>query len=288
MSGSRTRTATRTAGEVARLLGIAESTLRAWHRRYDVGPRPVRPGGYRRYSDEDIATLRRMHDLVAGGMLRSDAAEAVRTPEPLAQPDQLLPELLVASYELDSARCRGLLERAVRECGVRETWERVCRPALAAIDASQLAERRAGACVEREHVLSWAISATLHGIVPAPGVRSRVLLACAGAEQHTLALEVLAAALAERNVGVRMLGAAVPAASLRNAVAAATPDVVVVWAQRGATAGSDTLAAMRRLPVRRIAAGPGWSPDKLAGAELVTTLPDAVSLVLDAIGTARR
>jgi DNA-binding transcriptional MerR regulator len=287
-------TATRTAGEVARLLGIAESTLRAWHRRYGVGPFPSRPGGYRRYGDEDVATLRRMHELVSDGMLPSDAANAVRTPTTAGgRPDQWLPELLVAAYELDSRRCSALVERAVRDCGMPETWERLCRPAMAAIDASQLVERRSANprssdCVERERVLSWSISASIHRGAPVADGAPRVMLACAADEQHTLALEVLAAALAERGVAVRMLGAAVPTVSLKHAVTTAAPDVVVLWAQRRATARADALAALRRRKLRRVAAGPGWTRDRLAGAEHVSSLSDAVAVVERAVAAGRR
>jgi hypothetical protein len=128
----------------------------------------------------------------------------------------------------------------------------------------------------------------LHRVAPlVDGARPRVVLACADAEQHTLALEALAAVLAERGFPVRMLGASVPPTSLRRAVAAAEPDVAVVWSQRRVTASPDGLAVLRRMPVRRVAAGPGWSADRLAGAQLVTTLPDAVTTVSEAVSAGR-
>ena len=66
-----------TAGQVARQLGIAESTLRAWHRRYGIGPHGSEPGRYRHYAEADVARLRRMLELIKLGMLASDAARAV-------------------------------------------------------------------------------------------------------------------------------------------------------------------------------------------------------------------
>src|ERR1700759_1599917 len=70
-----------TAGQVARHLGIAESTLRSWHRRYGIGPHGTEPGRYRRYLEEAVPRLRRMLDLIGLGMLPSEAARAVQAGE---------------------------------------------------------------------------------------------------------------------------------------------------------------------------------------------------------------
>lgn len=277
-----------TAGQVARQLGIAESTLRAWHRRYGVGPDAARPGGYRRYTERDLARLRHMRELIDAGMLPSDAARAANAFDPALpgsarQPGDLVPDLLAATEQLDTARCVRLLAGAVSEWGVVTAWDGLCRPALAAIDADQEARGRGGeVCVDREHVLSWAVNAAL---LRAPETitgrnRTPVLLSCVDAEQHTLPLEALAAALHEQGVSVRMLGAAVPTASLVRAVATVAPDVVVVWAHTQETARTDVLRELRRFPARRVAAGPGWPRRKLAGVTYVNSLTDALDTVL--------
>lgn len=258
---------TRTAGQVARVLGVAESTLRAWHRRYGVGPHAERPGGYRRYTDEDVARLQRMHDLVRKGMLPSDAARAVeRGGVPVRVTD-----LLAAAADLDSARCRALLGQALGGRGVVDLWETLCRPALTAVDEA--------ARVDREHVLSWAITATLHRVgTPGPVRGGAALLACTDTEQHSLPLEALAAALAERGVPARMLGAAVPTDVLVGAVSTTRPDVVVLWSHQPGTARQDALAALAGpRPPRVFTAGPGWPAGDPAGH--LATLPDAVALL---------
>ena len=277
-----------TAGQVARQLGIAESTLRAWHRRYGVGPQAARPGGYRRYAERDLARLRHMRELIDAGMLPSDAARAANAfdPAPLGsarQPGDLVPDVLAATERLDTARCVRLLAGAVAEWGVVTAWDGLCRPALAAIDADQDARGRDGElCVDREHLLSWAINAALLRAPEALVVRDRapVLLSCVDAEQHTLPLEALAAALQEHGVGVRMLGAGVPTASLVRAVSVIAPDVVVLWAHRRETARTDVLRELRRFPVRRVAAGPGWPRRRQAGVTHVNSLADALDTLL--------
>ncbi|WP_035303990.1 MerR family transcriptional regulator [Actinokineospora inagensis] len=262
-----------TAGQVARQLRIAESTLRAWHRRYGVGPHAARAGQYRRYTAEDIARLRRMRDLIDAGTLPSEAARAITAAISAAQ---ALPQVLAAARELDNARCVDLLENVFADVGVVDLWERVCRPALTALDDGPCAEDG----IDTEHVLSWAITAVLHRVSRPPTEQAApVLLACAATEQHTLGLEALAAALAESRVPVRMLGAAVPMPSLVHAAAIAAPAAVVLWAQRPQTAQPDALRALRSFSSRRVIAGPGWPRRPLAGVDHVDSLSAAMTLL---------
>lgn len=270
-----------TAGQVARQLRIAEATLRAWHRRYGVGPHPAREGQYRRYGAEDIARLQRMRDLIDAGTLPSEAARAISVAAPETRPlPQVLAAVLTATRKLDNARCLDLLEHTLADVGAVELWDEVCRPALAAVDSGPHGDSTAVG-IDAEHVLSWAITAALHRVARPPTGRGRppVLLACAGAEQHTLGLEALAAALAERRIPVYMLGAAVPTHTLVEAVTTAAPAAVVLWAQRTETARSEAMRALRPFPVRRLTAGPGWSSRRLTGVEHVADLSAALTLL---------
>jgi DNA-binding transcriptional MerR regulator len=268
---------TRTAGQVARLLDVPESTLRAWHRRYGVGPAAPRPGAHRRYTEEDVARLLRMRDLIRAGALPSDAARRLADGTDARPPAAVLPELLAAAADLDNACCLRLLERSLAGHGVVRWWEDLCRPALRAVESRQ---QSGDECVDQEHVLSWAISATLHRTAPPTTTAPpAVMLACAEGEYHTLPLEALTAALAERDIPVRMLGAAVPAASLRHAVTATHPAVVVLWSQSPVTASRDAVRALREHGARCVLAGPGWSRGRTAGAVHAPTLPAALELL---------
>lgn len=86
----------------------------------------------------------------------------------------------------------------------------------------------------------------------------RVLLACADGDQHTLALEALLAALAERRIDARMLGASVPASALVAAADTLRPAVIVVWSQISGTARPDLLETIAAMADLVVAAGPGW------------------------------
>src|SRR6201995_5495278 len=177
-----------TAGQVARHLGIAESTLRSWHRRYGITPQGSEPGRYRRYSEADVARLRRVLDLLKLGMLASEAARTVQAGETEAVPvDQDVADLMAAARGADSERCRAILDNVLIRRGVVEAWDAVCRPALALADADQ---RDDPDCIDIEHALSWAMLGALHR-VPVPPIPPGTvvgLLACVESEDHTLPL----------------------------------------------------------------------------------------------------
>lgn len=268
-----------TAGLVARDLGIPESTLRTWHRRYGLSPQDAEPGRYRRYGAEDVARLRRMLAFINLGMLASDAARTVRGGEaPSLPPARDVTDLVEAAGALDTVRCDVLLDRLLARRGVVDAWELVCCPALQAVDAHSGDDP---VLIAAEHALSWALLGALHRS-PRPPVApgaALTLLACTEDEQHTLPLAALSAALAERRVPSRMLGAATPGPSLERAVLEARPDAVVLWAQRQETAAPGLLSALSRYPVRLVAAGPGWDIRLLTGVSLVLTLRAALTVL---------
>ncbi|GAB1510905.1 MerR family transcriptional regulator [Actinophytocola sp. KF-1] len=260
-----------TAGQVARVLGVAETTLRSWHRRYGVGPHAARAGAYRRYTADDIVRLQHMRELIESGMLASDAAKAVSGSP--AGPPRALARLVDAARRLDNEACRAIVAETVQAFGVVTAWDEVCRPALADVEERQLAGGES--CIPHEHVLSWGIASALHRGTPHCAGTPAVMLACTDGELHSLPLEALAAALAERRVPARVLGAAVPAGSLLEAVRTACPDVVVLWAHRPETADPAVLRRLRRFPVRVMTAGPGWPSRR--GAEHLGSLTGALA-----------
>lgn len=268
-----------TAGQVAGYLGISESTLRTWHRRYGLDPDGAQPGRYRRYHAADIERLRRMAELVDGGMLASEAARIVGSGGPApARPAVDIASLVAAARALDGGRCRIVFDDALARRGVIDAWEHVGVPALAAVHDDQ---RLDPSCIDIEHTLSWAVMAALSGLPrqPADPAAARTLLACTDGELHTLPLAALAAALAERRMPVRMLGAANPTPSVVRAVRQARPETIVLWSQRPETAGDEVLRALREHPVRVVIAGPGWPPGAAPGVLRVASLRAAVELL---------
>ena len=307
-----------TVAAVARRLGIAPATLRTWDRRYGLGPNEHQSGAHRRYTRGDLARLSLMRRLTLEGMPPGEAAQLAIAAAPdeaeaalsaaLAEPDVPLtdrPEpgragggrvvalphadpaargLARAAMSLDAAACIEILTADIDARGVIGTWETMLRPVLAA-----MGERWAvtGQGIDVEHLLSEAVLTVLRGVRPAAAtaaVSSRfALLAGAEAEQHVLPLHVLAAALAERRVPARVLGAAMPREALAAAVRRSGPAAVFVWSQLVGTGDPSQLAGLPALrpAARTIVGGPGWDPARLpAGVHLASSLPDAVEQVL--------
>ncbi|HEX5740372.1 MAG TPA: MerR family transcriptional regulator [Pilimelia sp.] len=295
-----------TAGEAARRLGVAVTTLRSWHRRYGLGPSGYRPGRHRRYTAADLGRLEVMRRLTAGGVPAAQAArQALGGGLPAGLPagpatadagpftdGRRARGLARAAVRLDAAVLRRQLAEALTAHGVVPLWDRLIRPTYHLIEARQA---RGQQLVDAEHLFSGVVSAVLAG-VPRPELPpARVLLSCTDEEQHALPLEALAAALAEAGVATRHLGARVPGPALARAVRRVGPAVVVMWSHTAATAHLAQLAAVaagRPRPLLLLAAGPGWQGAAVpAGAESgpdgLGPARDRIVAVLDAAAAAR-
>ncbi|MFJ8051400.1 MerR family transcriptional regulator [Streptomyces luteogriseus] len=194
-----------------------------------------------------------------------------------------------AALRLDAAALDELLETAIVEHGLVAAWTEVIMPTLQAVGRKW--ESSGEKYVEVEHFLSWHVSGALRrGAPPSAADRpgATVVLACVPGENHTLPLEVLAAALAERGLPVRMFGGALPVESLVTAVRRTGPAAVGLWAQSRTTASrplAQHVAAMewgvrgaRRKPVV-LTIGPGWTGRTVTGLPRPTGLAEAVALL---------
>ncbi|MFL6122923.1 MerR family transcriptional regulator [Actinophytocola sp.] len=262
------------AGEVARRLGIAVTTLRTWHQRYDLGPSHHEAGRHRRYTPEDVTRLDTMRRLTAQGVPAATAARIARgSPTtagrdggghtvPVGRAGAAARGLARAAMRLDQSAMRTALDEAIATHGVVSTWDDVVRPVLHGIGERHARTRT---MVEVEHVLSRAVSEALSAVRPPTG-NATVLLACTDEEQHGLPLEALVAALAETGRASRLLGPRVPADALLAAVRRTGPRGIVLWSQTPATADVgqlETLLDHRPAPLVIVAAGPGWHTSAL-------------------------
>ncbi|MEW1684971.1 MerR family transcriptional regulator [Streptomyces sp. NPDC093594] len=305
-----------TTGEVARRLGVAPTTVRTWDSRYGLGPELHTGGRHRRWAPADVARLERMCALTATGLAPAEAARLARTEEPsaaaparparAAAPPRRAPAraragsglslgdarqeckgIARAALRLDATALERLLLDAMREHGLVAAWTEVIVPTLQAVGRKW--ESSGERYVEVEHFLSWHVSGALRRSTPdsvpdRPGATT--VLACVPGENHTLALEVLAAALTERGVPVRMFGGALPVESLIAAVRRTGPAAVALWAQSRSTASrplAQHVAAMewgvrgaRRSPYV-LTLGPGWSGRPVPGTARATGLAEAVT-----------
>ncbi|MFE3017574.1 MerR family transcriptional regulator [Streptomyces sp. NPDC059256] len=311
-----------TTGAVARRLGVAPTTLRSWDRRYGIGPAAHVGGKHRRWTADDIAVLARMCDLTSTGLPPAEAARLARTapatsgdrpptmssglpvqrrgPRRAARTGLQLGDvrkecrgLARAALRLDAEAVDALLDAAIADHGLVTAWNEVVVPTLLAVGRKW--ESSGERYVEVEHLLSWHVSSALRRAHTAPSGQlpgPPVLLACVPGEGHTLPLEALAAALAERGFPVRMFGAALPVEALDGAVRRMGPAAVVLWAQSRTTASrplaqhvagiSWGVRGARRQPLVLVA-GPGWAGSPVPG----TVRPLALEEAIDALESMR-
>ncbi len=265
---------------VAERLGVPTPTLRSWNLRYGIGPQQHEAGRHRYFTESDIAVLEQMVELVRKGASPGSAARTAIAHREAAAPDlgDLNP-VLDAAFLLDTVALLSIFDRHFRHHGVIATWDRLCRTAFAAVVNRQDSD---GGCIDVEHVLSWAVVTSLHRL-PQPVLddRATVILACTENESHSLPLEALRAALAEIDIGARMLGAEVPAAALADALSRCVrPTVVVLWSHSRGTADLSAVHAVLDARATSYVAGPGWTGvDLPAHVERIESLSDAVGLV---------
>jgi DNA-binding transcriptional MerR regulator len=310
-----------TVAVVARRLGVAPATLRTWSRRYGLGPDQHSAGTHRRYTAEDLARLELMRSLTLQGVAPAQAAAAARAAQvdpatadagyadagaaavngdlpgaagragggavlALGRVDPRTRGLARAAQALDAPRVTATLSEALARDGVAVAWESLIKPVLVAI-GRRWSEGKIG--IDVEHLLSECVVSALRDAVrqqPDPVSSRPVLLACAPEEQHTLPLHAVAAALAERRVDVRILGARVPNEALIEAMRRCGPGAVFVWSQLDETGDGQQFAALPRTrpATQLVAGGPGWSSTLPPQVARPDSLPEAVSLLARAAG----
>jgi DNA-binding transcriptional MerR regulator len=292
-----------TVAALARRLGVAPATLRTWDRRYGVGPSGHSAGAHRRYTPADVQRLEEMRRLTLEGVAPVEAARvalagsgshppapAAESPPqvvvPLRGPDAAVRGLTRAALALDARAIDKTLVEAFAKHGVLWTWEALLLPVLTGIGQRW---QETGNGVDVEHLMAESVLGAFRSVTrsaPPPRNARPVLLASAPEEMHTLPLHALAAALAERGIDSRVLGARVPGPALAAAVRRGGASGVFLWAHRPEVADPAQVAAVpaMRPPVCIVVGGPGWQADVPVGAESVATLSEAVTVLQRAAG----
>ncbi len=226
-------------GELARRTGVSVELLRAWEKRYGLlSPRRT-SGGFRLYDADDERRVRRMRELISGGLSAGEAAsEALaRTGVP---PDGLTsdetPELqrlavtLEASLDrYDEAAANEVLDRLLAAYTISTVLGRVLLPYL-----HRLGERWSAGSVSvaQEHFASSVVRARLLGLARGwgRGVGPHALLACPPGELHDLPLIMLGVLLSRFGWRITYLGTDTPLDTLGRAARDLRPDIVVLAA----------------------------------------------------------
>jgi DNA-binding transcriptional MerR regulator len=194
--------------------------------------------------------------------------------------------LAKAAFSLDAPACTQLIQNSLHAKGVVWTWEKLLFPVLFAIGKKW---ESSGQGIEAEHILSECITGQLKQIsdqLTAPINMRPVLLAAAVDELHTIPQYVVAAALAERKIGSRSLGARVPHDSLLNAIKRLAPAAVLIWAQipvKTIPVEYEILINSRPAPLL-LMVGPGWPENLPNGFTRAGDLNSTITAISNALG----
>jgi methanogenic corrinoid protein MtbC1 len=254
--------------------------LRAWEKRYGLLDPDRSDGGFRLYSDEDVARVRSMQAHLADGLAAAEAArralengggEAVAG-DLVAQSKRELADALAGFSE---GRANAVLDRLLGALSVDAVLTDVVLPYLHELGE---AWERGEATVAQEHFASNVVRGRLLGLGRGWGEGSgpQALLACAPGEQHDLGLIAFGIALRNRGWRITYLGQDTPLATIEHEARALKPDRVVLVSAapaRLAKLSADLARLAKAAPLALAGAGASAELATKAGATLLADDP---------------
>jgi MerR family transcriptional regulator, light-induced transcriptional regulator len=235
--------------------GVDASLIRAWERRYGV-TRPERtPGGYRLYSDEEIARLRAMRELIERGWSAAQAATAAsaqpstaaarEVPSPASSP--AVPDLVPPAARYDLAAVEHVLDDMFGRGSFEAVIDDLVLPAVARLGE---AWQDGTIDIAAEHLASSAVLRRLSALFDMAGVAAGargVLVGLPPGSRHELGALAFAVALRRMGGDVLYVGSDVPVASWVAAAveSAAQAAVIGVVRESDVTPAAQVATALR-------------------------------------------
>ncbi len=247
-------------GTLARLTGFSPALLRAWERRFGLILPERGEGGQRVYGDGDLALLRRVSALLAGGRaigeiarldratLRSTAQVSVPAGGP-AVAESLRERIVTAAVALNARGVSSALDEAFATMAADHVVSDVIEPAAIAVGILW----KSGTCtVASEHLVSdqflLRLGRLLDAAQPLDADAPRVVAACFPDEHHQLGLRIVAWHLARHGVRVVYLGSSMPLEDLAIACRTSRPHAVLLSVTRRAVFTRHMTALTRLFP----------------------------------------
>lgn len=223
-------------GELARRTDVSPPLLRAWEARYGLLVPSRSAGGFRLYSEDDEARVRRMRAHQDRGLSAAEAARlAVETEipgteqAPAADLEKAATELRLALERFDEVEAQAVFDRLVASLTLDSVLGDVVLPCL-----HEIGDRweRGEISVAQEHFATNLFRGRLLGLARGwgQGRGPRALLACAPGELHDLGLISFGLALRARGWTITFLGPATPVETLAETAATLAPELVVMTA----------------------------------------------------------
>ncbi len=248
-------------GELARRVGLSPDVLRAWERRYEILEPKRSPGGFRLYSDADVARVVLIQRHLATGLAPAQAAQRacaeLDAPTPTEFDGDPIAELRTALEGFDEGTAQRAIDHIMQRFALESVVTNVVFPYL-----RDLGERwRTGEItVAQEHFASRVLRSRLIGQGRGwdEGTGPRVLLACAPHELHDLPLVCLGLAFREQGWRVTLLGADTPIETVITTTDVLQPELAVIAVTMGSELeeSHDALVALAHRTAL-VLAGPG-------------------------------
>jgi len=269
-------------GELARRVGLSPDVLRAWERRYKILDPQRTPGGFRLYSDADVARVVAMQRHLATGLAPAQAAARARAglehPAPDGFEGDPIAELRTALEGFDEGTAHRAIDHLMERFAVESVVTNVIFPYLRDLgdrwDAGEVT-------VAQEHFASRIVRSRLISRARGwdEGTGPRAVLACAPGELHDLPLVCLGLALREQGWRITLLGADTPIDTLMTTADVLHQDLTVLSFMMGNRL-EESRAALAELARRTplVLAGPGVSKETAAALGAVYVNGDPVSV----------
>jgi methanogenic corrinoid protein MtbC1 len=242
---------------VVRETGVLANTLRAWERRYKM-PMPERSeGGQRRYSSEDVLTVKWLAARKEEGLSISRAVEILREMKSNGINPLENQELVLKSEEdkngisNDVHSAQDYRQRWVQACldFDEASAEQTIRQALSIFDVQtvcvdvfsgglrEIGEKwyEGKLIVQQEHFASNLAIRKLNTLIAATDETShkkKVVIATPSSEKHTISALILTLLLRRRGIRVVYLGAETPLVGINIMISVIRPDLVVYSSSR--------------------------------------------------------
>jgi methanogenic corrinoid protein MtbC1 len=207
--------------------------LRAWETRYHLLNPSRSAGGFRLYSEEDEARVRRMRSLQEEGHSASEAARSALTGDwspaevPATTLDEAATHLRLALESYDEVEAQALFDRLLTTLTLDSVLAEVVLPCLQEIGDGW---ERGEVSVAQEHFAANLIRGRLLALARGwgQGLGPRALLACAPGELHDLGLISFGLALRARGWTITFLGPSTPVETLADTATTLEPELVTV------------------------------------------------------------
>lgn len=285
-------------GDVADLTGVSTSTLRAWESRYQLLTPDRTDASYRKYSERDVETVRRMRLLVDSGvparraaaMAREsgaapDSGPAAPLPRPVPLGGPLIGDHTVltnAARRYDPVALRDVLDEAFALATVERVIDGWLMPSLARLGE----EWKAGTVdIAVEHFLTAAVMRRLSALFEATTANGpRVVVGLPPGSRHELPALAFSVCLRRAGIDALYLGADVPIDSWRAVISQTHPRAVVLAASTPLEVPNAqlTIDEIRSAGVANIYMG-GRSAASLSGS---TPLPHNLQTAAQTVATA--